>query len=75
MAPAEEYDPAPPSGTDGASHSTPAISAKSGRIFSATRAISVNFSLLKLASFMPTKFGRRSIRRPVSSPVISTPER
>ena len=41
----------------------------------AARVISRNLSLLKLASLTPTKFGRRSIRRAISSPVISTPAR
>ena len=63
MAPAEEYEPTPPSGIDGSRYSTPVTIANVGRSASATREISMNFSLLKLASFTPTKLGSRSIRR------------
>jgi NAD(P)-dependent dehydrogenase (short-subunit alcohol dehydrogenase family) len=39
----------------------------------AAREISRNFSLLKLASLTPTKFGNFSMSRAIKSPVISTP--
>src|SRR4029077_8283676 len=53
IAPDDEKEPQAPSGYDASKCSTPMMMANPGRIFSATRDISMNFSLWKLASFMP----------------------
>ena len=53
IAPDDENEPQAPSGYEASKCSTPMMMAKPGRIFSATREISMNVSLWKLASFMP----------------------